>query len=172
MVGIGDSFILNTLEQMTHYSSIVINPKILKQIKAKTHGCKTEFVLDYLMDNPEKNVAIFSAREEAVSLIKKEIQKEFPSKVFYEITGKTKDEESIKIQDIINKKSKKSDIILLGTIGTCKEGISIEGLNTAIALDQVWVPSDMEQLGHRLDATTPEAQEYFGEKRIHHITST
>ena len=72
---IGDSFILNTLEQMTHYSSIVINPKILKQIKAKTHGCKTEFVLDYLMDNPEKNVAIFSAREEAVSLIKKEIQK-------------------------------------------------------------------------------------------------
>ena len=41
MVGIGDSFILNTLEQMTHYSSIVINPKILKQIKAKTHGCKT-----------------------------------------------------------------------------------------------------------------------------------
>lgn len=163
---IGDSFILNTLEQMTHYSSIVINPKILKQIKAKTHGCKTEFVLDYLMDNPEKNVAIFSAREEAVSLIKKEIQKEFPSKVFYEITGKTKDEESIKIQDIINKKSKKSDIILLGTIGTCKEGISIEGLNTAIALDQVWVPSDMEQLGHRLDATTPEAQEYFGEKEF------
>ena len=36
---------------------------------------KQEFVLDYLMDNPEKNVAIFSAREEAVSLIKKEIQK-------------------------------------------------------------------------------------------------
>jgi hypothetical protein len=163
---IGEIFVLNILEQMTHYSSVVINPKILKQIKAKTNGCKTEFLLDYLMDNPDKNIAIFSSREEAISLIKKEIKKEFPNKVIYEITGKTKDEESIKIQDIINKKSKKSDIILLGTIGTCKEGISIEGLDVAIAIDQVWVPSDMEQLGHRLDATTPEAQEYFGEKEF------
>jgi hypothetical protein len=163
---IGDVFILNALEQMTHYSSIVINPKILKQIKAKTHGCKTEYVLDYLMDNPDKNVAVFSAREEAISLLKKVIEKEFPRKKIYVLTGKTKNEESIKIQDIINKKSKKSDIILLGTIGACKEGISIEGLNTGIALDQVWVPSDMEQIGHRLDATTPEAQEYFGEKEF------
>jgi len=163
---IGETFILNTLEQMTHYSSIVINPKILNQIKAKTHGCKTEFILDYLIDNSDKNIAIFSSRSEALELLKKQILIEFPRKKIYEITGYTKDEESIEIQNLINRKSKKSDIILLGTIGTCKEGISIEGINVAITLDQVWTLTDMEQLRHRLDATTKESQDYFGEKEF------
>ena len=162
---IKEKFILNVLEQMTHYNSIVLNPKIIDKT-SKTNGVKTEFVLDFIMDNFDQNIAIFSTREEALRHLKTSIQNEFPSLTIYEITGSTKNEKSIEIQDIINKKSKKSGIILLGTIGTCKEGITLEGLNKAISLDQSWVPSDMEQLMHRLDATTKEAQEFFGQKEF------
>lgn len=162
---IREKFILNVLEQMTHYNSIVLNPKIIDKT-SKTNGVKTEFVLDFIMDNIDQNIAIFSTREEALRHLKTSIQNEFPSLTIYEITGSTKNEKSIEIQDIINKKSKKSGIILLGTIGTCKEGITLEGLNKAISLDQSWVPSDMEQLMHRLDATTKEAQEFFGQKEF------
>ena len=163
---IGEHFILNALEQITHYSSIVINPKILRQIEAKTHGVKTEYVLDYIMENNDKNIGIFSTRNEAIEYLKKLISFEFPSKKIYTITGKVSHSKSIKTQEEINKKSKKSDIILLGTIEACKEGISLEGLNKAIIIDQNYVASTMIQIFHRLDATTEEAQKFFGEKEI------
>ena len=76
---IGEYFILNPLEEMTHYNSIVVNPMILKQIKAEEHGTKTNFVMSYLK-NTEENVAIFSSRKEAILQLEKLIKKELPKK--------------------------------------------------------------------------------------------
>jgi hypothetical protein len=164
---IGDQFVLNTLEHYTHYMSIVSNPKTInKKIKVNSSGAKIEYILKKIKEFPEKNIAIFSARAKTINELEKTIREEFKNKKIYSITAKTKDSESIKIQDEINKKSKKSGIILLGSIGVCKEGISLEGLEKAYVIDQVWIASHMIQLFHRLDATTKEAQEYFGEKEI------
>ena len=162
---IGDTFILNALEQHTHYSSIVLFPNLIKGIKTEDYGTKVNFLLKYLKKT-NKNIAVFTTRTVLVNKLEKIIQKEMPYKKVYKITGKTKDEDSIKIQDEINIKSKKSDIIFIGNIKTCKEGISLEGLEKAIVLDQTWNPTEMKQLFHRLDATTEEAQEFFGEKTI------
>jgi len=164
---IGTDFVLTEIESMIHYNSIVMCPNLLfSKTKISDLGCKFNYIIDYIANNPDKNIALFATRAKVLDLLRMAIESQFPHKTIYEIRGKTKNEESLKIQDKINKKSKKSDIILLGTIGTCKEGISAEGLNVAIALDQSWVPSHMEQIMHRLDATTPEAQEYFGEKEF------
>lgn len=164
---IGDNFVLTEIESMIHYNSIVVCPNLVySKTQIKDLGCKFNEILDYIETNPDKNIALFSTRAKVLDLLRTAIESHFPNKTIYEIRGKTKNEESIKIQDKINKKSKKSDIILLGTVGTCKEGISVEGLDVAIVLDQSWVPSHMDQLMHRLDATTPEAQDYFGTKEF------
>lgn len=172
---VGQHFVLTEIESMIHYNSIVISPEIVyKRTGIHDLGCKYEEALKYIKENPKKNIAFFSTRAAGINNLKTLIQSRFPHKTIYTIHGKTKNSESLKIQDKINIKSKKSDIILVGTVGTCKEGITLEGLHTAIVLDQSWVPAFMEQLMHRLDSTTPEAQEYFGEKEfiIYNVPNT
>lgn len=157
---LGDNFILNTLEQMTHYNTICLSPKISKVIENNDLGEKAEYILDYIMEHPKENIAIFSTRNEFLNMMKKEIKKEFPNKKIYQLDKNNSSE----IQSIINKKSIKYDIIFLGTIGKSKEGISLVGINKGFIADQSWVPSDIEQIMHRLDATTEEQQDFFGEK--------
>lgn len=157
---LGDNYILNTLEQMTHYNTICLSPRISKLIESNDLGEKGEYILDYIMENPKENIAIFSTRNEFLDMMKKEIEKEFPHKKIYQLNKNNSSE----IQSIINKKSIKYDIIFLGTIGKSKEGISLVGINKGFIADQSWVPSDIEQVMHRLDATTEEEQEFFGEK--------
>jgi SNF2 family DNA or RNA helicase len=159
---IGDTFILNEIESMIHYISIVLNPRILKYNKTKDYGSKTEYILKYLKET-NLNIAIFTTRKKNVEELKKILEKELTEKTFYTIPGK---KSTIEIQNIINEKSEKNDIILIGTIGKCKEGITLEGINKAIVTDQTYVPTDMKQLFERLNATTKEAQDYFGEKEI------
>lgn len=157
---LGDNFILNTLEQMTHYNTICLSPRISKIIESNDLGEKAEYILDYIMENPKENIAIFSTRNEFLNMMKEEIKKEFPNKKIYQLNKNNSSE----IQSIINKKSIKYDIIFLGTIGKSKEGISLVGINKGFIVDQSWVPSDIEQVMHRLDATTEEEQKFFGEK--------
>lgn len=163
---IGETLILNTLEHFTHYNSIVINPSVLEMIETDNIGAKNSFILKELEENPKENVAIFSTREKNLNSLEKHIRKRFPERKIYTLKGSSSSNSSIEIQNKINSKTKKEGIIFLGTVGTSKEGISLQGLSKAYVTDQSWTPSDMTQLFNRLNATTPENQEYFGEKEI------
>lgn len=160
---LGNDFILDALETMVHEQTICISPLIFKELETNDLGTKGEYILDYIMDNPEKNIAIFSVRKEFLKIMEEKIKQEFPSRTIYTIKNSKNSE---KIQSIINIKSKKRGIIFLGTVGKSKEGISLVGLNKAFITDQPWIPTDIQQLIHRLDATTPEEQDFFGEKEF------
>lgn len=164
---IEDYFILTTLESYTHYQTLVINPKLLPMLeKEKDIGSKNKYILDELLRNKNSNVAIFTTRNKNVQMLEKMINGLMPERIVYKITGSTKHEEVINIQEKVNKLNKQYGIIVLGTIAASKEGISLQGLNKAYILDRSWVPTDMEQLYNRLNATTEENQNFFGEKQI------
>lgn len=160
---LGDKYILNTLEQMVNYNSICLSPRIIKDLNETDFGTKIEYILDYIMNNYDQNIAIFSTRNKFLNVLEKEIERIYKEKKIYKIK---KPEESQKIQDEINQRTNEKNIIFLGTIGKSKEGISLVGINKGIIADQSWTPTDIEQLTHRLDATTPEQQDFFGEKEF------
>ncbi len=163
---IGETLILDALEQVTAYITLVTNPKTLKYIKTNNIGAKNKYILNELERQPMKNIGIFSARKQNIEVLKKIIDEKFPDRKTFILTGGSKNEDAIKIQKEVNKKNKQKGIIFLGTIGASKEGISLQGLSKAYVTDQYWIPGDMTQLFNRLNATTPENQEYFGEKEI------
>lgn len=163
---IGETLILDALEQVTAYITLVTNPKTLKYIKTNNIGAKNEYILNELERQPMKNIGVFSTRKQNIEVLKKIVDERFPDRKTFILTGGSKNEDAIKIQKEVNKKNKQKGIIFLGTIGASKEGISLQGLSKAYVTDQYWIPGDMTQLFNRLNATTPENQEYFGEKEI------
>lgn len=164
---LGEKYILTTLEQIIHYQTICLEPKINQDLKTLHYSSKTLYLLDYLVKNPKQNIGIFSTRDKYIDFLIKIIERGDLKRKILKIDNK-------KIEDIqrtINEKTPKEGYVVLGTIGKSKEGISLVGLSKAFITDQSWVPSDSEQLIHRLDATTPEEQEYFGKKEfeiLHH----
>lgn len=156
-----NKFVLDTLEQMIHYNTICLSPKILD---IDDLGSKIKYIIEDIKESKQQNIAIFSTRNKFIEVIKKELEKDFPNKEIIEIKNHS---ESKKVQNYINdRKNKKENLIFLGTIGKNKEGISLVGIKKAYIADQSWVPTDIEQLTHRLDATTPEEQKHFGEKEF------
>lgn len=165
---IGYNYILTPLEFQTHYQTIIINPSTLNQIETSEIGAKNEYLIEQLKLHKEENVAIFSTRAKNVFSLHKAIkeQTELRGRTIYVITGKTTAEESLFIQEQVNKLNKNRGIIVLGTIAACKEGISLQGLTKAYITNQHYVQVDMQQLFNRLNATTEESQKFFGEKSI------
>lgn len=173
---IGFHFILLPLEMQTHYQTLVTNPSTLQQIETDNIGAKNEYLMEQLKENTKDNVAIFSTRgrniESLFEAIKKD--KELKEREIFVITGKTTPENTLIIQEKINKMEPKNGIILLATISAVKEGVSFQGLTKAYITNQSFVQVDMQQLFNRLNATSKESQEYFGEKSIEilHTTGT
>lgn len=154
-----DNYILNTLEQMTHYNSICLSPKIHG---VNDNGAKIEYIIKEIKENTTENIAIFSTRTKFLKILEQELIKNFPKREYLKIRNP---KESKEVQDYINDMTKeKHSLTFLGTIGKNKEGISLVGITKAFIVDQSWVPTDTEQLIHRLDATTPKEQKHFGNK--------
>lgn len=173
---IGYNYILTPLEFQTHYQTLITNPSTLNLIDTDEIGAKNEYLIKELKENKEKNVGIFSTRAKNIYSIFETLKKdkEFKGRKIYIITGKTTPEETLEIQEKVNKIEQKHGIIVLGTISAVKEGISLQGLTKAYITNQSFVQVDMQQLFNRLNATSKESQEFFGEKEIEilHTTDT
>lgn len=131
----------------TRLQQITSWPKIFDDENHKyTTGAKFEWVEEFLEDNPEEKVVIFSRFATVVEAFAKELSVKC---VAY--TGQHSRIENDKAKDLfINNPEVR---VILGTIGAMGEGV--DGLQTvsrtAIFIDRDWGPSTMEQAEDRLN---------------------
>lgn len=134
--GANDPLIItNTLAQITRLQQIASLPSLLG---STTSSAKVAWVLDWLEDNPDIPVVIFSRfRDVALTLYDK-----IPKKCDLLIGGSERPEQFLTQGSPVH--------ILVGTISMMGEGLNLQRADVAIFVDQEWSSIKMDQAFDRI----------------------
>lgn len=134
----------NTLGKIMRLRQIALDPSL---IGLDGKSPKTKWILDYIEDNPEEPLIVFS---NFTSYLKK-LQNLIPNSCI--LTGEQTKENKLKnIQDFQNGKS---NVILVNTQAG-GVGVTLDRASTEIFADFVWSPHEQEQAEARFMPTTKE----------------
>lgn len=142
---IKDNEIANTLEQLIRERQICLDPELL-EIKSKSP--KTEWIKQYIKDNPEEQIIVFSKFTSYLYKLATELGKSYAL-----IVGETPIERRNKFKtDFQNHKFQ----TLLINIDAGKEAITLDAAEATIFTDKYPPIGDIEQAEDRFIASTPE----------------
>lgn len=134
-----------TLDRIVRYRQICLSPALLG-LKGKSP--KTEWIYQYIKDNPDEQIIIFSKFTSYLI----ELSEKIPT-TWAMIIGKTPLKQRGKfIEDFQNNKFQ----IMLLNIDACKEAITLDNAETTIFTDKYPPIGDIEQAEDRFIASTPD----------------
>lgn len=142
----------NTLAQIVRLQQITSLPSILG---VRAPSTKIEWTLDWLADNPNKPVIIFSKFRPVIEHLARKLAKHSPDII---IGG---------VQSTGQRFKRGETDILLGTIASMSEGLNFQRAEVAIFIDQHWSTRVMEQAInriHRIGITEPKLTYYLYNK--------
>ena len=148
------------IDRVTRERQIALDPHILD---IPIQGVRTEWILDYLEDYPNKTVLIVSN----LTAYLKYLNTKIPNSVL--LTGET----AFNQRKIIENKFNSGKIkVLLANLQSNKEAITLYGADTLILTDKSIIPEDNEQLLDRIVPPTKEIAENKELQEIYILTST
>lgn len=138
----------SVLAQLTRLRQICLSPALL-DIDAPS--AKEQFILEWLEDNPNEQVIIFSNFSSYLkNLYKKLFKKPYGDKVSM-ITGETKKEVR---QWVVNAFQEGKCNVILANIQAAGVGLTLDKAGTVIFLDRAYTPTDNAQAEDRIVPTT------------------
>lgn len=138
----------SVLAQLIRLRQITTSPRTLN---IKDTGAKEKFILEWLEDNPNEQVLIFSNFTSYLSQLYDTLQyKKFKVAM---ITGEQSHKERKQNQDLFQDGKIN---ILLCNIQAAGTGLTLDAGSTAIFLDKAYNPADNEQAEDRIVSTTKE----------------
>ena len=148
------------IDRVTRERQIALDPHILD---IPIQGVRTEWILDYLEDYPDKTVLIVSN----LTAYLKYLNTKIPNSVL--LTGETAFNQRKVIENKFNSGKIK---VLLANLQSNKEAITLYGADTLILTDKSIIPEDNEQLLDRIVPPTKEIAENKDLQEIYILTST
>src|SRR6185312_4821757 len=136
----------SVLAQLTRLRQITVAPEMLE---LDAPSVKEEFILEWLADNPDEQVLIFSNFS---SYLKRLQQKIKGSRL---IIGDTSQKER---QDIVQAFQSGKSRIILANIVAAGEGLTLDRAGTVIFLDRAYNPNNNEQAEARIIATSEQSE--------------
>ena len=152
----GDVVTQGVLDRLIRIRQICTDPGILN-LKGKSP--KTEWILSYLKDYPEKQVLIFSLSRKYLERL---ITKLLPSECALIVGGTPAKQRAKIVQDF---QAAKLKVLLLQT-QACKEGLTLDSADCTIFVDNYPPAADYRQAKDRMVDTTPE---HVKPKQIIHL---
>lgn len=147
-----EEIIPNVLAQLTRLRQVCLDPKLLL-LEGKSP--KTDFIKEYVKDNPESKVIVFSMFTSYLN----ELKKEFPDAVM--LTGEQTQEQKQNAVDQIQFGDAK---VLLSNIIAGGTGWTLDNADTMIFTDKSYNPVDNEQAADRFIPT--DLDKVYGAKQI------
>lgn len=139
---------INILDTMQKVRQICADPRLLDLTGTSP---KTDMVVSYLKENPDKSVIIFSLSTKYINLLTNVLTKD--NIISARITGDVSSEERMSIVKNFQKGNLK--VLLIQTL--CgKEGLTLDTADTAIFVDNYPPAGIYEQAKDRLIATNPD----------------
>lgn len=132
----------SVLAQLTRLRQICLSPSLL-QLSAPS--AKENFILEWLDDNPNESVVIFSNFSSYLKLLQKKIK---GSRL---IIGETPKQER---QDIVDSFQDGKTKVILANIQAAGVGLTLDKAGTVIFLDRAYTPSENAQAEDRIVPTT------------------
>lgn len=129
------------LAQLTRLRQLCVGPEMLG---IDAPSAKEQFLMDWLSDNPEESVIIFSNFSSYLELLHKKVK----GSALY--TGKTTPAQRTKIVNDFQKGKKR---VLFANIKAAGTGLTLDTGSYAIFLDRDFVPANNEQAEDRIIAT-------------------
>jgi SNF2 family DNA or RNA helicase len=133
----------SVLAQLTRLRQICLSPNLLD---IEAGSAKEQFVLEWLEDNPNEQVVIFSN----FSSYLKKLDTKIKAKAGL-IIGETSKENR---QGIVNQFQEGSCKIILANIQAAGVGLTLDAASTVIFLDRAYTPTDNAQAEDRIVPTT------------------
>jgi SWI/SNF-related matrix-associated actin-dependent regulator 1 of chromatin subfamily A len=148
----GENIIPNTLAQLTRLRQVCLDPKMLM---LESTSPKTEFIKEYLKDNPDEKIIVFSMFTSYLNALKKEL----PDAVL--LTGEQTQEQK---QHAVNQIQSGESNVMLANIIAGGTGWTLDNVDTVIFTDKSYNPVDNEQAADRFIPTDPNKE--YGAKQI------
>ena len=142
----------NAITQITRLRQASVDPNL---IGVKTKSPKLEFIKEYIKDNPNEKIMVFSMFTSFLDRVKKELPQA------QMLTGKQSQVEKQRSVDRIQKGSAK---LLLANIIAGGVGWTLDKVDTMIFTDWSYVPAEMEQARDRFIPTQKDV--VYGGKQI------
>lgn len=139
----------SVLAQLTRLRQLTIAPSMLN---LDIPSVKEEYILEWLQDNPDEKVIIFSN----FSSYLEQLHKKIDSKNARMITGKVPQQERA---DIVKHFQTGKCNIVLANIQAAGTGLTLDAAGTVIFLDRDYTPSGNMQAEDRIVATTQESNQ-------------
>lgn len=134
------------LAKLTRLRQLCLDPKILNYAAP---SAKTKWIMEWLKDNPNEPVIIFSKFTSYLNQLAQELTKE--GYQFGMITGQVTGK---KRQEVVDNFQQGKFNILLCNIIAAGVGLTLDRAETTIFADKEWLPGDNEQAEDRLVPTT------------------
>lgn len=134
----------NVLTQMLKLGQITLDPSI---IECDGDGAKTHWLMNWLNENPDEKVIIWSTKTSYIKQLGEALAKHKP--LF--ITGEVPKEERQKQIDILQ--NSKDRNLMICNITAANTGYTMDKVKTMIFVDRSWNPTENEQANFRFIPT-------------------
>lgn len=130
---------INDLDRMMKERQLAIDPEMTLGLKGK--GAKTQWIIDYIDDYPDKSIIFVSSFTSYLKQLNKMFQE---SRL---LIGDSSDEQRDRTEEAFNNKEFK---ILFANIEVAKEGMKLYGADTMVFIDRTLTYTDNEQVMDRI----------------------
>jgi SNF2 family DNA or RNA helicase len=138
----------SVLAQLTRLRQICLAPELLN---IAAPSAKEQFILEWLENNPNEQVIIFSNFSSYLEVLDIQLRKPKGTKKIGLIVGKTSKQER---QNIVDSFQEGTCRIILANIQAAGVGLTLDKASTVIFLDRAYTPSENAQAEDRIVPTT------------------